>query len=279
MKVLFIITALFAITAEARILEERIESVDLGKSGQEALIFLESGEVIYTTDRELAAKEALPGSKVRVDIDKKHNLRSISSLPDEEMPEQTGSPLKESLTPTVLDNYDAAYKIFRGMNTSWYNKSECTDRAQVWTYEDWKRRGLISQKIFMFFTSTYIRRYRYHWWFHVTPTVLVNRGTNEDGSQRIEEMMMDRRYSRGPLSRKTWSDIFIRSKKSCPISTYRHYRQNRYGEEHCFHVKSAMYYRLPLHVRALEDEGRVKTRFSTSEVNFSYRAFRRRNVK
>ncbi len=279
MKVLFIITALFAFSAHARVLEERIESVDLGKGAQEALIFLESGEVIYTHDRELVATEALPGSRVRIDIDNKHNLKAISSLPDEEVPDESEAPFTESLAPTVLDNYDAAYKIFRGMNTSWYNKSECTDRAQVWTYEDWKRRGLISQKIFMFFTQTYIRRYRYHWWFHVTPTVLVKKGTNEDGSPIIEEMMMDRRYSRGPLGRKTWSDIFIRSKKSCPVTTYRHYRENKYGEEHCFHVKSAMYYRLPLHVRALEDQGRVKTRFSTSEVNFSYRAFRRRNVK
>lgn len=279
MKTLFIVISLFAFSAQARILEERVDSVDLGKANEAALILLQSGEVIYTQDRELAAEKALPGSRVRIDFDKNHNLRALSSLPDEDEKIQTETPFSRTEAPTVLENYDAAYKVFRGMNTSWYNKSECTDRAQVWTYEEWRKRGLISQKIFMFFTNTYIRRYRYKWWFHVTPTVLVKTGVTETGDPVIEEKMMDRRYSRGPLSRKPWSDIFIRSKKSCPITTYRHYRQNKYGEEHCFHVKSAMYYRLPLHVRALEDEGRVKTRFSTSEVNFSYRAFRRRGLR
>ena len=275
----FILSVLaLSLSAQAKILEERVNSVDPGKNGEDTLLLLESGEVVFSK-KSIPLAKSLEGTRVRVDVDKNHNLRSISSLPDESEPEEDEATSSLMESPTVFENYDAAYKVFRGMNTSWYNKSECTDRAQVWTYEDWKRRGLISQKIFMFFTNTYIRRYRYHWWFHVTPTVLVKRGTNEDGTDKVEEMMMDRRYSRGPLSRKTWSDIFIRSRRSCPITTYRHYRQNKYGEEHCFHVKSAMYYRLPLHVRALEDQGRVKTRFSTSEVNFSYRAFRRRNVK
>jgi hypothetical protein len=279
MKTVIILSLLFSFATQAKILEERVESIDLGGADQETLILLESGEVIFTRDRELVSDKSLKGSKVRIEFDKNHNLRSISSLPDEEGPEEFEAPLARHEAPTVLENYDAAYNIFRGMNTSWYNKSECTDRAQVWTYEEWKKRGLISQKIFMFFTRTYIRRYRYHWWFHVTPTVLVKTGQTETGEPIVEEKMMDRRYSRGPLSRKTWSDIFIRSKKACPVTTYRHYRENKYGPEHCFHVKSAMYYRLPLHVRALEDQGRVKTRFSTGEVNFSYRAFRRRGVK
>lgn len=274
----FMLSLLFlTFSAKARIIEDTIHSVDPGSEGEETLILLEGGEVVYTKDKDISAK-SLEGERVRIDVDKKHNLRSISSLPVEEFPDQT-EPFTSMESPTVFENYNAALGSFRKMNTSWYNKSECTDRAQIWTYEAWKREGVVSQKIFMFFTNTYIRRYRYHWWFHVTPTALVQTGVSEDGSPVIEEMMMDRRYSRGPLKRKTWSDIFIRSKRSCPITTYRYYRQNKYGEEHCFHVKSAMYYRLPLHVRALEDEGRVKTRFSTSEVNFSYRAFRRRNVK
>lgn len=279
MKAFFILLTCIAFSAQAKILEGRIESIDEGKGQEETLILLETGEVIFTKEKDLVSEKSLAGSRVRIEIDKRNTLKSISSLPDEELPEEFEAPFAQAEAQTVLENYDAAYDVFRGMNTSWYNKSECTDRAQIWTYEAWKKRGLISRKVFMFFTRTYIRRYRYHWWFHVSPYVLVKTGVTEEGEPIVEEKLMDRRYSRGPLNRKTWSDIFIRSKKSCPVTTYRHYRQNNYGDEHCFHVKADMYYRLPLHVRALEDSGQVKTRFSTSEVNFSYRAFRRRGVK
>lgn len=273
MKLIVSALMLFSLSAQAKVIEGRIDSIDPGAGKAETLILLETGEVVFTRDRSIDLDKSMAGERVRIDVDKNHNLRSISSLPQEDAPEELEAPFAPLETPTILPDYNAALGVFRGMNTSWYNKSECTDRAQVWAYEAWKKSGLVSQKNFMFFTNTYIRRYRYHWWFHVTPYVLVRSG------ESIAEKMIDRRYSRGPLDSKTWSDIFIRSKKTCPVTTYRYYRANKNGPEHCFHVKSAMYYRLPLHVRGLEDEGRVKTRFSTSEVNFSYRAFRRRGVR
>jgi hypothetical protein len=131
----------------------------------------------------------------------------------------------------------------------------------------------VGRKVFLFFTNTYIRRYRFGWWFHVSPYTLVQ------GEDSIQEWIMDRRYTRSPYGMKNWTDVFIRSKRFCPVSTYRNYRANRNGSEHCFVVKSAMYYRLPLHVRNKEDYGTIKSSFSRGEVNFSYRAFRRRGVR
>jgi hypothetical protein len=262
--------------AHAEKIRSRIDSVDMGNDGEEALLKLENGRVVFVKDENkfLLEDKSLMGSPVEINTDERGNLESVTSPEFDPDPEQpTTPPTTTSVNATVLPDYNSALIIFRGMNPTWKTKTECTDRAQVWTYEEWKKRGLISRKVFLFFTNTYIRRYRYHWWFHVSPYVLVKDG------EVVTERVMDRRYTRGPLFMKSWTDIFIYSKQTCAESTYRHYRQNRNGAAHCFVVKADMYYRLPLHVRNLEDYGQVKTKFSLSEVNFSYRAFRRRGAK
>jgi hypothetical protein len=270
MKNIFILfLVLTSVTANAGRFKDIVHSISLGKVGEDHLIFLGSGRVLFMGQRERLPE---PGNRIEVELDDFNNVRSLSSLPNESMPEEH-PPGDISTLPdaTVLNSYAEANSIFRGMNRSYRNKSECTDRAHVWTYEEWKKHGLISKKVFLFFTNTYIRRYNYHWWFHVSPYTLVN------STGGITEYVMDRRYSAYPLTMKNWTDIFIRSKRHCPVTTYRHYRANKYGVEHCFAVKSSMYNRLPLHVRQQEDNGRVQTAFSTSEVNFSYRAFTRRS--
>lgn len=259
------------ILLSSNVLAERfsdtIHSFSEGKKGQEHLLFLNSGRVIFV-DPTFTAEEFSSGEAVDIEVNSKNRLEAISSLPDQSLPlyQEPFEELGIQEDATVLPSYAAAASIFSGMNRSYKRNTECTDRAHVWAYEEWKKHGLISRKVFMFFTNTYIRRYNYHWWFHVSPYTFV-------GST---EYILDRRYTSGPRLRKTWSDNFIRSKKSCPVTTYAHYRRNKNGPEHCFHVKSSMYNRLPYHVRMQEDYGRVQTRFNTSEVNFSYRAFTRR---
>src|SRR5690606_18580471 len=95
----------------------------------------------------------------------------------------------------------------------------------------------------------------------------------------VVEHVMDKKYSSYPYHMKDWTDIFVRSKRSCPVKTYAYYRSHKNGREHCILVKSPMYYRLPLHVRNLEDQGIRNTKFSMNEVSFAYRAFSRREVK
>lgn len=271
-----LLSFLIASLAHAEKIRARIDSVDMGNEGEDALLKLENGRVIFVKEESkfLLEEKSLEGSPVEINADEKGNMESLTSPefdPDPERP--TTPPETTSINATVLPDYSAALTIFRGMNRTWKSRTECTDRAQVWAYEEWKKSGLVSRKVFLFFTNTYIRRYRYHWWFHVSPYVLVKDGDS------VSERVMDRRYTRGPLHMKSWTDIFIYSKRTCAESTYRNYRANRNGPAHCFVVKADMYYRLPLHVRNLEDYGVVKTKFSLSEVNFSYRAFRRRGAK
>lgn len=268
---LFLILILMAPLAYAERLRGEIESIDYGKKNQEHLLKMSDGRVIFVKPDSglLSTKTSYEGIPVEVEVDKTNTLKSISALPDESMNDQeeraTNLP---SITQTDLPSEGEASRIFSGMNRSYYSKTECTDRAHVWTYEELKKNNLVSRKVFLFFTNTYIRKYRYNWWFHVSPYVLVQ------GNERV----MDRRYTGSPRSMKSWTDIFIHSKKTCPVNTYRYYRSNKNGPEHCVLVKADMYYRLPYHVRMLEDYGRRKTQFSTSEVNGSYRAFRRRGI-
>jgi hypothetical protein len=270
--------ALLSTSALAERMNGTIHSFNRGKNGESHLLFLNSGRVIMIKPNgrfSFSRLDFKPGTNIELDVDENNELEAVSSMPDESFPseEEPPMPIPASTDTTVLPNMAAASNVFSGMNRSWKSNTECTDRAHIWSYEEWKKRSLVSRKVFMFFTDTYIRRYNYHWWFHVSPYTLVQSG---DG---VTEQVLDRRYTSGPRGMKSWSDIFIRSKKSCPVKTYAYYRANQNGAEHCFHVKSNMYNRLPYHVRQQENTGRVQTKFSTSEVNFSYRAFTRRGAR
>ena len=268
-----LILTLFGTSAFAETIVDNIHSVIPGESGEEHLVYLENGRVIFIDPDQFHQDEFQPGMRAEFSIDKKYRLEEVEPL--EEIKSKSQNYLSEILTeesPTILGSYSEAQSIFRKMNRSYYNKSECTDRAHVWSYEEWRRQGLISRKVFMFFTRTYIRRYNYGWWFHVSPYTLVKNG------DKVTEYVMDRRFNSSPRTMKNWSDGFIYSRKECPVTTYHNYRANNNGPEHCYHVKSHMYNRLPLHVEG-EERGRApKTQFSNSEVNFSYRAFSQRSI-
>lgn len=279
-KILIPLTlALLSSSVFAERLTGTIHSFTRGRNGDDHLLFLNSGRVIFIKPNGRISFSRLdfkPGTNIEMDVDDSNQLEGISTMPDESLPSEEEPPMPlppAAINATVLPSMSAAYSVFSGMNRSWRSNTECTDRAHVWSYEEWKKHSLVSRKVFMFFTDTYIRRYNYHWWFHVSPYTLVQTDSG------VIEQVIDRRYTSGPRGMKSWSDIFIRSKKSCPVKTYAYYRANQNGPEHCFHVKSNMYNRLPLHVRQQENTGRVQTKFNTGEVNYSYRAFTRRGAR
>lgn len=268
----FLICIMLTSAAFADRFIDTIHSVSKGQEDQEHLVYLTNGRIFFINPQHFSPDDFKTGERIEVEVDKRNRLLSVKSLPKSMAPEETIDVL-ENVTEdaTILPNYSEASNIFNGMNRSYYNKTECTDRAHVWSYEEWKKYKLVSRKVFMFFTRTYIRKYNYNWWFHVSPYTLVR----ENGM--VTEFVMDRRFISVPLTMKAWSDVFIQSRKSCPVSTYAHYRANNNGNEHCFHVKSHMYNRLPLHVENEENSGQSRSQFNSSEINYSYRAFSRRS--
>src|SRR5690606_5443326 len=112
------------------------------------------------------------------------------------------------------------------------------DKAHVWVYEAHKR-GVSMNKLFLFFTKDYIRRYRFGWWFHVAPIM------KEEGKTFI----MDQAFLDVPSSIKSWTDLFIETRKACSkIKYYSTYEQNKWKKD-CYLIETSKYIRQPSHIK------------------------------
>lgn len=164
-------------------------------------------------------------------------------------------------TPSVLPSKLELEAMWNRMNGNYKRVSECTDRAHVWAYDEFKRSGFMSEKVFAFFTASYINRVRYKWWFHVAPLVRVN----ENG--QVVSYVMDYRYSHRPNLIKEWTDSLVFSKRPCRMTTkFSEYDVNPQTED-CYMMIDSMYYRLPADLKLQETKGVYRKDFNLSEVN------------
>ena len=269
MKFLPIILTLFTLSAYAERLTTRVHSIDYAReSGRPHLIMFENGRVGFLLSSDKSSALSLEEGRKRgewldVELDEKGNFlgAGVIAPPVEILQESVPQKTFTEYEPTNLGNMEEAKTIFLRQNRRHQQDSQCYNRAHVWTYEEFKRSGLRSVKLFMFFTRSYIRQYRYKWWFHVTPLTYVNGVA----------MTMDRTFMTGPAPVKTWTDKFIYSKRSCPIiSKYSQYRDNQ-EVEHCYLHPSSMYFWQPRDLEKLENTGFQKTEYIQSEVNWAYR--------
>jgi hypothetical protein len=266
MKFLPFILILFSVSAQAERLTSRIHSVDYAKdSRQPHLIRFENGRVGFLSALDKASVQSLEESRLHgewldVELDRDGNFLGAGIVPaPKNLPESHDpAPAPMSYEPTNLESMNQAVSIFGKMRRS--SSGQCYNRAHVWTYEEFNRSGLRSMKLFMFFTRSYIRRYRYKWWFHVTPMTYVN-GT---------AMTLDRAFFRGPAEVKTWTDKFIYSKRNCPvIYKYSDYRDHQ-DTEHCYLHPATMYFWQPRDLENYELTGAEKKQFIKSEINWAY---------
>ena len=106
--------------------------------------------------------------------------------------------------------------------------------------------------------------YRYHWWFHVTPMVYVG------GSTQANWRVLDRRYTRGPLTTKTWTNIFMHNDATCKVvNKYYDYR-NHQQAEWCYLIPTSMYFWQPRDIERRDRTGYEKTNYINSEVNHAF---------
>lgn len=251
----------------------KIESIDLGeKESIPHLIKLNTGRVIFLDAEEKKDLPAFRESLKRQDllefkVDQRNSLESVQVI------YETSTDINDSeneihnrmsFEPTILEGLPVAQTIFSKMKRSYQGDSQCYNRAHVWAYEEHKRSGLNSIKLFLFFTSRYIRNYRYKWWFHVSPLVLIKEG--ESSTERV----MDRAFTRGPRTIASWLTNFIRSGRSCPkVALYNDYRQHQ-NEEDCYLIPVSMYFWQPRDIVSRDNNGTVKTQFIKKEVDWSY---------
>src|SRR5690606_22621386 len=132
-----------------------------------------------------------------------------------------------------------------------------------WSFDLWKKFGVNSLKVWLFFTRTYIKRYRYKWWFHVTPATRVN------GYYDI--ITLDRKYMRGPTPIDKWKNFFVKSHNSCPfVNRYSDYRNNQYAHD-CYYIVTSMYFWQPYQIEQLEQGKLPPNRWHQPQINIAYR--------
>ncbi len=110
-------------------------------------------------------------------------------------------------------------------------------------------------KIFLFFTTKYIREYRYDWWFHVSPMSYVAE----------DEYVMDRVFTKSPLRPQAWTNIFMQNNSVCKsVNNYFDYHKND-PHEYCYLIRSTMFYLGPAALKR-RDQGYETSNYSQATL-------------
>lgn len=277
MKYLFITLMLqiLALSAEATTFTSRIHSIDEGEKGEPHLIMLTNGRTAFldSKNKNKSLLDALKASleneeTIELKLDQKLNLVSVETVnpqsdSEEEQTFENEMTSEKAYEPSIITSAQAT-TVFKNMRRDYQKESQCYNRAHIWNYEEFKRTGIKSGKLFLFFTSRYIRNYRYHWWFHVTPIVYVG------GVAQSHWRALDRRYTSGPLTTKTWTDVFMLNNAFCPlVPKYSDYRNHQQSQD-CYLIHTSMYYWQPWEIRKRETSGYMKNSFINSQINHAY---------
>ena len=193
MSLLLTLYLLFCFTAQASFqIKTEIHDID-DSDPNETLIFLTSGHVVRINKNETAIEHDLKNAKIRhqslnMTLSNHHKIERYNVLPysSPKMNKEFGSSERsnETYTPTIIANMDLVNTYFK--ESRYINKeSQCFNRAHIWSYEWFIKRSINSNKTWIFFTRRYIRKFKFDWWFHVSPSVRVI----EDGIER--EKIMD----------------------------------------------------------------------------------------
>lgn len=146
---------------------------------------------------------------------------------------------------TPLPDLKSVTAMFHRLDKNYQRKSECYNRAHVWSFDEAKNFGVETKKVFIFFTAAYIRRVRFNWWFHVAPLVQF-REENGDLGERV----LDFRFADRPLTVKQWTDLFVYSSRPCKKTTkFSEYDVNPQTED-CYLITTSMYYWQPQDIAA-----------------------------
>jgi hypothetical protein len=258
-------------------IQTRVVGIDQAEvPGQDHLVMLSNdGRVGFLSPSNLEILQTLlmgvpQNTEFAVTLDANHYITAVKALtspkPEAASSSQAFHPLDvaENYTPTLVANDQVLNAIFAELNPNWSSDTQCYDKAEVWSYEEFNKRNLHSKKVFLFFTSKYIREFRYQWWFHVSPFVLVN----ENGV--THEKVIDETFLATPTDIDTWTQIFMQPKMPCPsVDHYSDYA-NHQNESYCYVIKTSMYFWQPKDIQALESGTPAKTSFPAFDVKTAY---------
>ncbi len=292
--------------ASAADLVTRIHAVQPGLDGAAAQVLATVDGRVYdlpakdAEGRAFLEKAVLAGKPVRLELDATdETIVTVADVSTQEarlyeddlhksdndaMNEKLLSPIPTDYQPTIFNTQAEIERLFRTMNTRTRGSSQCYQRASYWTYNMHRSSGTRSMKVFMFFTNAYRSMSpprgmpAHRWWFHVSPMVYL-----QDGTQ-ITERVLDGGWDatrRAPLTMKQWTDEFIDTHKECRvIESYaavnadndewrrdgRRVRAEAYRRDHCLLRIVPMYYYQPADIENLDLEGQRQTTWSSYAV-------------
>lgn len=248
----------------------QIHDIDYGKKGEETLVFLSSGQVAKLPSGDSSLLMTVKENKsqqqtFRFTLDEDRTIIAVEEAHQNSfaLPVREDSFEKSNYVPTTIESMNVAKRYF---NEARYNPkdSQCFNRAMIWSYEWWRNHSLKSNKILVYFTRTYIRRYNFEWWFHIAPLVHVM----DQG--KVVERVMDVKYSSGPRTLKQWTDIFLQKDPECPIITkYSDYADYPYKGD-CYLQRTNMYTYQPADLQMNEAWNYTKDKFIMNEVRAAY---------
>ncbi len=249
----------------------QIYDVDYGAGPDDVvLIFLSNGKVAKVKPENKPLLEKVSNTKdkknwLSITVDENRYIKKLlpALQPVHFLHKNDSKELKSTYVPTTIPSMDVAKKYFKEAR---YNPkdSQCFNRAHVWSYEWWKKHSLKSNKMIIFFSRTYIRRYNFEWWWHIAPLVHVM----HEG--KVVERMMDVKYTRGPIEIGRWTNIFMRNDATCQVITkYSDYADNPYMGE-CYLHRANMYTYQAADLQMLEAWNYTKDKFIMDEVRGAY---------
>lgn len=235
----------FSYGAAAVTTEDSVHSIVRGSEGEPHLVKFNSGAVKFI--------EAGEEYKLHQYESKINASQSLDSVLNNKMLALEETDFEPSIVPD-----GEIQEIFKRMNPFMRRKSECSDRAHVWAWDEFQKSGAKSQKAFLLLTDTYIKRHRYKWWFHVAPMY-----TSASG----QKMVMDKQFLDRPVTFTQWKNFLVFSKREC-VTDFRFLDYNAGADQSqdCYTKFEPMYYYVPADIGARES-GRGKTGWYNAEVN------------
>ena len=267
-----------------------LEATD--RSGRDFVVFATDGQVYNFNDVSELNIEQLKQAKkykekVTVEVSNVSHFEDIQGLrnniidikritPVVRFSKRQKNELKNDYAPSMIlndyvtdfTNEDKLDAIFRSQRNNHREDSQCYNRAHIWSYEMRKHNegGRVVQpgKMWLYFTKKYVREYKYKWWFHVAPYVTL----------QGEDTVMDRKYLKGPISLRGWTDFFIKPRTECPfIDRYSYYENNRStATGDCYLMKTSVHYYQPYQMELIEKgENPEQKKWEDWELKQAYR--------
>jgi hypothetical protein len=261
MLLVLILSISFSFSTFASHIETQIYDIDEGTAKEETLLFLTSGHVIRVKKQKVKRHQWL-----RISLNDQNKIESFTVIPPTKPIQKISSKTflgQTPYVPTVIENLDLANTYFHEAQFV-EKESQCYNRAHIWSYEWFIKNAINSNKTWLFFTRRYIRKFKFDWWFHVSPSIRVL----ENGIEK--EKIMDVKYARGPIDLKSWTDIFMKDDANCPmVNTYSEYA-NFPESGSCYTLRTSMYYYQPIDIESKEIWETTKQDWYEGEIKQAY---------